>query len=154
MQEKSVAKLFDAKVTPASGAMWGQKGDVRSDRYLVECKTTAKSRYLITTRTWEKIRSEALKDHDRIPLLCIDLNNCDRYVVFNPDDFPAPVGEYFVYPHVHGGCKSFTFRGYIYDDLPILFSLAPATANVQNHILMAMSIDNFKEFERKCEECP
>jgi hypothetical protein len=87
-QEKSVAKKLNAKVTIASGALWGMKGDVRNDKYLIECKTTSKSYYSLTAKVWEKIEKEAIKDHGRIPLMVIDLLNGDnRYVVFNPNDF-------------------------------------------------------------------
>lgn len=63
------------RVTPASGAMWGCKGDVRNDNYLVECKTTEKDFYSLNFNTWDKIYNEALKDGLRIPAMCIDLNN-------------------------------------------------------------------------------
>lgn len=86
-QEKSVAKQFDARLTPASGAKWGAKGDVRSDNFLIECKTTEKDTFILTAKTWEKIEREALRDHMRIPLLIIDLEDKDRVVVFKPKDF-------------------------------------------------------------------
>ena len=86
-QEKSVAKKFNARVTAASGALWGMKGDVRSDKYLIECKTTEKDYYTLTAKVWEKIQEEAIQDHMRIPLMVIDLKDTDRYVVFRPKDF-------------------------------------------------------------------
>lgn len=93
-QEKSVAKDFDAKVVVASGALWGAKGDVRSDKCLIECKTTEKPYYSVTSKVWEKIEREALKDGMRTPLLIVDLEDKDRVVVFNPKyfehDIPTP----------------------------------------------------------------
>ena len=86
-QEKSVAKKFNARLTAASGALWGMKGDVRSDKYLIECKTTEKDFYTLTAKVWEKIQEEAIQDHMRIPLMVIDLKDTDRYVVFRPKDF-------------------------------------------------------------------
>lgn len=74
-QEKRVAKSLDAKVTVASGALSFQKADVRSEDFLVECKTTSKNYYTLTLKTWEKIESQAVKDGIRMPLMCIDLNN-------------------------------------------------------------------------------
>lgn len=94
IQEKSVAKKFNARPTVASGALWGMKSDVRNDKYLIECKTTEKNYYPITYIVWEKIEDEALKDHDRIPLLVVDLEDKYRYVIFNPKyfdkDLPTP----------------------------------------------------------------
>lgn len=107
-QEKSVAKDFDAKVVVASGALWGSKGDVRSDKCLIECKTTEKPYYSVTAKVWEKIEREALKDGMRIPLLIIDLEDKDRVVVFNPKyfehDLPAP------YDSTYNGDNKKSFR--------------------------------------------
>lgn len=86
-QEKSVAKDFNAKVTVASGALWGMKADVRNDNFLIECKTTEKDYYSLTATVWEKIEQEAIRDHLRIPLMVIDLEDRDRVVVFRPKDF-------------------------------------------------------------------
>lgn len=90
-QEKSVAKKLGGKVTAASGALWGMKGDVRTDKFLIECKTTEKDYYTLTAKVWEKIEEEALKDHMRIPLMMIDLEDNERYVVFRPKDFEKTV---------------------------------------------------------------
>ena len=83
LQEKSVAKDLNAKTVVASGALWGSKGDVRHDEFLVECKTTEKPYYSLTMKVWEKIEKEAVRDGLRIPLMCVDTNNGeDRYAVF------------------------------------------------------------------------
>lgn len=91
LQEKQVAKQFDAKTVVASGALWGAKGDVRSDKFLIECKTTEKDYYSLTASVWEKIEREATKDHLRIPLMVIDLEDRDRVVVFRPKDFDTSI---------------------------------------------------------------
>ena len=83
IQEKSVAKDLEAKTVVASGALWGSKGDVRHDDFLVECKTTEKPFYSLTMKVWEKIEKEAVRDGLRIPLMCVDVNDGkDRYAVF------------------------------------------------------------------------
>lgn len=148
-QEKSVAKDFNARPTVASGALWGMKGDVRNDKFLIECKTTEKNYYSITTKVWEKIEDEALKDRMRTPLLIIDLQDTDRYVVFNPNQFIRQVNTYEVAPHVHGGCKSYRFKGYTQEDLPILFSVIPLKSKKKNHILMVMKMAEFEDFFEK-----
>ncbi len=98
-QEKSVAKDFNAKVTVASGALWGAKGDVRNDKFLIECKTTSKSWYSLTAKTWEKIEQEAIRDHMRIPLMVIDLEDRDRVVVFRMKDFSDVPVRTVIKPH-------------------------------------------------------
>ena len=91
LQEKSVAKDFNAKVTVASGALWGMKGDIRNSKFLIECKTTEKDYYSLTSKVWEKIEQEAIKDHLRIPLMVIDLEDRDRVIVFRPQDFDLSI---------------------------------------------------------------
>ena len=76
-------KDLEAKTVVASGALWGSKGDVRHDDFLVECKTTEKPFYSLTMKVWEKIEKEAVRDGLRIPLMCVDVNDGkDRYAVF------------------------------------------------------------------------
>jgi len=90
-QEKKVAKELKGKTVVASGALWGSKGDVRSNEYLVECKTTSKSFYSLTKNVWDKIEKEAIKDGLRTPVMCIDLE-LGKYRVavfrFNRIDLP------------------------------------------------------------------
>ena len=86
-QEKSVAKQFGGKQVIASGALWFAHSDVRNDKFLIECKTTEKDYYSLTAKVWEKIEQEAIRDHLRIPLMVIDLEDRDRVVVFRPLDF-------------------------------------------------------------------
>lgn len=87
LQEKSVAKQFGGKQVIASGALWFAHSDVRNDKFLIECKTTKRSFYTLTAKTWEKIEREAIRDHLRIPLMVIDLEDKYRVVVFRPQDF-------------------------------------------------------------------
>ena len=149
LQEKSVAKQFGGKQVIASGALWFAHSDVRNDKFLIECKTTEKDYYSITTKVWEKIEDEALKDRMRTPLLIIDLQDTDRYVVFNPNQFIRQVNTYEVAPHIHGGCKSYRFKGYTQEDLPILFSVIPLKSKKKNHILMVMKMTEFEDFFEK-----
>jgi hypothetical protein len=72
-QEKKVASQFDGKTVMASGALWQAKADVRSDKYLIECKTTSKDYYPLTSKVWEKISHEAIHDNMRVPILAVDL---------------------------------------------------------------------------------
>lgn len=88
-QEDRVAKELSGRVTPASGALWGAKGDVRNDVFLVECKTTGERFYTLTFNTWDKIYREAIKDGLRIPVMCIDLENGGkRFAVMCSKDIP------------------------------------------------------------------
>ena len=87
-QEQSVAKQIGGKTTIASGSFWGMKADVRSEDFLVECKTTSKNYFPVTAKIWEKIEKEAIRDRLRIPLLIVDIGDGEeRYVVFRPNDF-------------------------------------------------------------------
>ena len=49
-QEREVAKIFGGKQVIASGSLWFADSDVRSDKYLIECKTTEKDYYTLTAK--------------------------------------------------------------------------------------------------------
>lgn len=88
-QEELVAKEVEGRLTPASGALWGSKGDVKSDLFLFECKTTSHDFYTLSFTTWDKIYKEALKERLRIPVMQIDLNSGkDRLAVMRSEDIP------------------------------------------------------------------
>lgn len=111
LQEKSVAKDLDAKTVIASGALWGSKGDVRHDEFLVECKTTEKPYYSLTMKVWEKIEKEAIKDGLRIPLMCIDVNDGkDRFAVFLEKDFKHYKCYYDLYDGSTHWCEKKSFQ--------------------------------------------
>lgn len=106
-QESKVAKELSGKVTPASGALWGAKGDVRSEAFLVECKTTEKTSYRLTFNTWNKIYLEAIKDGLRIPVMCIDLKDgVYRYAVMCTKDIPHKSEFSFIKKDLWGSNRS------------------------------------------------
>ena len=84
-QEKDVAKILGGKTVMASGSLWQAKGDVRTSKYLVECKTTDKDFYKLEQKILAKIAKEAIKDGLRSPLLVFDCKN-ERFVVFRIKD--------------------------------------------------------------------
>jgi hypothetical protein len=71
-QEKRVAKEVGGRATIASGALPSQKGDVRSSRFLIECKTTEKDFFTFTRKVWDKIKKEAIRDGMRYPVLSVE----------------------------------------------------------------------------------
>jgi len=62
IQEKKVAENCNGQVTKNSGATPFQKGDVLSEKFLIECKTQTKNKETFTLRKeWlEKNEKEAL----------------------------------------------------------------------------------------------
>lgn len=153
-QEKSVAKDFDARLVVASGALWGAKGDVRSDKCLIECKTTEKPYYSVTAKVWEKIEREALKDGMRIPLLVVDLEDKDRVVVFKPDYFNNAVPQPYECTGRGVPCKSFrvsmkileeaeeVFQDYIYGHV---FQICGEKKNMLFFMRFKDFVEAFKE---------
>lgn len=87
-QEKRTSKEFGGIVTPASGAMWSAKGDVRTDNYLIENKYTDSDSYKLELKILDKIGMEALKDDFRVPVLQIDIQEL-HLVVLNYNDYQA-----------------------------------------------------------------
>ena len=63
-QEKQIAKTLNAKQTPNSGATAFNKGDVTTDSWLIECKTTTteKKSFSIKKDWLEKNKEEGLYD--------------------------------------------------------------------------------------------
>ena len=88
-QEKKVAEQFNGRQVIASGSLWFADSDVRTNKFLIECKTTEKDYYSLTSKVWEKIEKEAIKDRMRIPLMAIDLQDKDRIIVFRLKDFES-----------------------------------------------------------------
>lgn len=73
-KESKDADIFNGRRTPKSGGFWFFPGDVKSDDFLIDSKTTDKKSFSITANMWEKIEGEALKSR-RIPILSILLTN-------------------------------------------------------------------------------
>ena len=83
--EKRLAAKFGGRVTPASGAFWSQKGDVKTPTMLIEHKFTGKKSFTLTAAVLEKIFTEAVLTN-RMPVLGVSLND-RNYVVLSEDDF-------------------------------------------------------------------
>lgn len=144
IQEKGVAKDLSARTVVASGSLWHAKGDVRNDKFLIECKTTLKPYYVFTTKTWEKICREANTDSMRTPIMVIDLEDRDRYVVFNPNHFSHEINSYEIGSKIDP--VSFRFYGTKEcKDETLLFSMKSLAPNKLRHMLMAMPIEKFLE---------
>ena len=118
-QEKRVAKELNGKTQPASGALWAAKADVRSDLFLVECKTTLKDSYRLTFNTWNKVYNEALKDGMRVPVMCIELEGGrTKLAVMRTDDLngyisyvinTAKVPSYLLNSSIGNSLRGLTF---------------------------------------------
>ena len=87
-QEEKIAKDIGGRTTPASGALWAFKGDVRNDKYLIEAKFTDSNKYQLKYTTWDKIKREAINDGLRIPVMQITIQNME-YALLRVDDLEA-----------------------------------------------------------------
>ena len=87
-QEEKIAKDIGGRTTPASGALWFAKADVRNDKYLIEAKFTDNNRYPLKYTTWDKIRREAINDGLRIPVMQIDIQG-SQYALLRVEDLDA-----------------------------------------------------------------
>jgi hypothetical protein len=83
--EKRIAKAIGGKTTAASGAFWSRKGDVRSEKFLIEHKWTGKKSKTIKSEELKKITTEAILD-GRTPVFGIHLDGVD-YVILLESDF-------------------------------------------------------------------
>lgn len=86
-KEKKDAKLFNAKQTPRSGGLWFAKADSKSDKFLIENKTSDKENFTIQGLVWDKIEREALMN-SRVPILSIEFGKKKReLIIFDKNDF-------------------------------------------------------------------
>lgn len=89
-QEKAVAKAVKGKQVANSGATAFNKGDVRTEEWLVECKTstTAKASFSIKREWLEKNREEAFAMGKYYNALCFDYGNGgQRYYIVDEKTF-------------------------------------------------------------------
>ena len=89
-QEKKVAKVIGGKQTANSGATPFQKGDVTTDGWLIECKTTTTEKKTFSVkREWlEKNSEEAFAMGKHYSALCFDFgDNGKRYYVIDENTF-------------------------------------------------------------------
>ena len=78
--------LLKGKKTPRSGGMWFAPGDVKTNDFLIDCKTTEHKGFTITEKIWEKIYTEALGCR-KLPCLSIQLGDGKEVVVLDKNDF-------------------------------------------------------------------
>lgn len=79
---------FGGKRTPRSGGLWFKPGDVTTEEFLIDCKSTEKKSFSITEQIWDKINTEALKCR-KLPCLSIQLGNGVEVVVLDKNDFQS-----------------------------------------------------------------
>jgi hypothetical protein len=86
-KEKSDSKLFGSKRTPRSGGLWFAKGDSKSEKFLIENKTTEHESFGISSKIWNKIEREALLN-SRMPILSILFGKEEtELVIMSKEDF-------------------------------------------------------------------
>ena len=84
LKEKSDASMVGGKRVRGSGNKWNSPGDVRSDKYLIECKQTDNKSYSLTKEKLDKIYEEALFAY-KIPLFSIKIQDMEVVVMFKED---------------------------------------------------------------------
>lgn len=83
-QERRLAEDYGGQRSAASGAFWSRKGDVRTDRWLIEAKYTDQKGYRLTVSILDKIEREAILD-GRKPRLDVSFGG-KEWVVITRDD--------------------------------------------------------------------
>lgn len=89
-QEKSVARKLGGRQVANSGATAFSKGDVRTDEWLIECKTaiTEKQSFSIKRSWLDKNREEAFAMGKSYDALCFDYGNgTNRYYIIDEKTF-------------------------------------------------------------------
>lgn len=84
-QEKSIARELGGRRVAGSGAMPGNKGDVRAGAWLVEAKQTRSPNYQLKLSILRKIEAEALKAR-KLPVLIVEMSG-RSFAVLDLDTF-------------------------------------------------------------------
>lgn len=103
VQEKRVAEKINGRVQIASGAL-DEKGDVKSEHFLIECKTTGKTSYPFHCDVWNKIRAEAYKV-GKCPVLHVYVRDGKGFYVHSRTGFVIMRRDDFDYYNVRSGLK-------------------------------------------------
>lgn len=97
--EKSLSKRIGGKLTPASGAMVGAKGDMSKGEFLIEAKATQNDSMSLKKSWCHKIYQEALEKTKR-PAIAIAFTNDsgrsekrDRWVMLTESDYLELIGD-------------------------------------------------------------
>jgi len=74
--KRNKGRKFEDKVakTLNSGALWFDKGDLKTSDYIIEVKYTEKKSYRITTKLLKKLWDDAL-EANKLPLLTIGIQD-------------------------------------------------------------------------------
>jgi hypothetical protein len=83
-QEKEIAGKMKGKRTKQSGGGY-QKGDVKSDKFIIECKCTKFKSFSITERLLDKLEKDSFGS-EKVPVICIDLEDGKRRFWVLTDD--------------------------------------------------------------------
>ena len=80
-RERQIAKDIGGRAQPGSGCFWSKKGDVTSDKFLIEDKFTHKKQYTLKYATLDKIETEAFKVN-KIPIFRVGFQGTkDDYIL-------------------------------------------------------------------------
>ena len=84
-QEKKVVKAFGGKQTPNSGATPWAKGDVLTDQFLIECKTSVaeKSTFSVPKKWLTKMQEEAFAMGKEHAALGFDYGDGQMFYIIN-----------------------------------------------------------------------
>lgn len=84
-QEKQVAKVVGGRKTPNSGATKFSKGDVTSDKWLLECKTCTKEQKTFTLRKewFEKNKEEAFAMRKPYNAIVVDFGDGEQHYIID-----------------------------------------------------------------------
>lgn len=85
-QEKGVETSYGGRRTPGSGSGWRKRGDVETDRFLFECKSTENKKQITIRRLDLDLLKSRAQLSGRLPVLTFDING-DRYHILTDADF-------------------------------------------------------------------
>jgi len=84
-RERSAAKEIGGRSVIGSGALWFDKGDIKTEKFLIEDKFTDADSYTINLSTLKTVEKQAAKVH-KVPFLRFGFEKYGtNYIMFNID---------------------------------------------------------------------
>jgi len=91
LQERRAANDYGGHITPGSGNQWHSKGDVHSDKFIVECKSTTHASYSLKAADFLKLYLQSVVENKQ-PVMEIEFAHHNLTLVVQDKRDLFPVG--------------------------------------------------------------
>lgn len=80
VHEEYIARFFNGEKQPGSGNKWPNRGDIKTERFLISCKGTSHKQVILQLAAIDEIAKQSFIAGKK-PLLCIRIQGRDFLVI-------------------------------------------------------------------------